>query len=57
MRRNDEWRLLSASIPKEKLMNLDNSFAVQVLQQAEEETQGWKMMIGGKWSTAGLATE
>ncbi len=30
-------------------MDLDNSFAVQVLKQAEEETQGWKMMIGGKW--------
>ena len=30
-------------------MNLNDSFTVQVLQQAEEETQGWKMMIGGKW--------
>ncbi|HUY02054.1 MAG TPA: aldehyde dehydrogenase family protein [Rhodocyclaceae bacterium] len=30
-------------------MNLSDSFAVQVLQTAEQETRGWKMMIGGKW--------
>lgn len=30
-------------------MSLNDSFAVQVLKRAEEETHGWKMMIGGKW--------
>ncbi|OIQ94199.1 2-formylbenzoate dehydrogenase [mine drainage metagenome] len=30
-------------------MNLSDSFAVQVLQTAEQETHGWKMLIGGKW--------
>lgn len=30
-------------------MKLDNAFALQVLKQAEEDTNGWKMMIGGKW--------
>ncbi len=30
-------------------MYLDDSFAAQVLQQAKDETHGWKMMIGGQW--------
>lgn len=30
-------------------MNLNDSFAIQVLQRAKEETHGWNMMIGGKW--------
>ena len=30
-------------------MNLTDAFGAQVLQMAEQETQGWKMMIGGKW--------
>ena len=30
-------------------MNLSDTFALQVLKRAQEETQGWKMMIGGKW--------
>lgn len=30
-------------------MKLDDPFALQVLKQAEEETRGWKMMIGGEW--------
>ena len=30
-------------------MNLSDAFGAQVLQMAEQETQGWKMMIGGKW--------
>ena len=30
-------------------MSLNDAFALQVLKTAEEETQGWKMMIGGKW--------
>lgn len=30
-------------------MNLDDSFAIQVLQRAKEETHGWNMLIGGKW--------
>lgn len=30
-------------------MSLTDSFAVEVLKKAEEETQGWKMTIGGKW--------
>ena len=30
-------------------MSLNDAFGLQVLKTAEEETQGWKMMIGGKW--------
>jgi betaine-aldehyde dehydrogenase len=30
-------------------MNLADSFAVQVLQRAQEDTHGWKMLIGGEW--------
>ena len=30
-------------------MNLNDAFGAQVLAMAEQETQGWKMMIGGKW--------
>jgi len=30
-------------------MSLSDAFGLQVLKTAEEETQGWKMMIGGKW--------
>jgi betaine-aldehyde dehydrogenase len=33
-------------------MKLTNPFALQVLQQAEAETQGWKMTIGGKFVTS-----
>ena len=30
-------------------MNLTDAFGAQVLHMAEQATQGWKMMIGGKW--------
>ena len=30
-------------------MSLNDAFGLQVLKTAEEETHGWKMMIGGKW--------
>ncbi len=30
-------------------MNLNDSFGLQVLRAAEEDTQGWKMLIGGEW--------
>ncbi|MDB5795443.1 MAG: 2-formylbenzoate dehydrogenase, partial [Noviherbaspirillum sp.] len=30
-------------------MKLNDEFGLKVLRTAEEETQGWKMMIGGKW--------
>ena len=30
-------------------MSLTDAFGLQVLKTAEEETHGWKMMIGGKW--------
>lgn len=30
-------------------MSLSDAFGLQLLETAEEETQGWKMMIGGKW--------
>ncbi len=30
-------------------MTLTDPFALQVLKMAEQETHGWKMMIGGKW--------
>lgn len=30
-------------------MSLIDAFGLQVLKTAEEETHGWKMMIGGKW--------
>jgi betaine-aldehyde dehydrogenase len=30
-------------------MRLKDEFGLKVLRTAEEETQGWKMMIGGKW--------
>src|SRR5207253_7597362 len=30
-------------------VNLSDSFGLQVLRTAEEETQGWRMLIGGKW--------
>src|SRR5436853_6598395 len=30
-------------------MNLNDTFGLQVLRAAEEETQGWKMLIGGEW--------
>ncbi|MEN3364720.1 MAG: hypothetical protein V7606_1994 [Burkholderiales bacterium] len=30
-------------------MSLKDEFGLQVLKRAEEETQGWKMLIGGKW--------
>lgn len=30
-------------------MNLTDAFGAQVLEMAERETQGWKMMIGGKF--------
>jgi betaine-aldehyde dehydrogenase len=30
-------------------MNLDDAFGLQVLRSAEEDTQGWKMLIGGEW--------
>ncbi|HXD23319.1 MAG TPA: aldehyde dehydrogenase family protein, partial [Gemmatimonadaceae bacterium] len=30
-------------------MNLSDTFGLQVLRTAEEETQGWKMLVGGQW--------
>src|SRR5438105_2117109 len=30
-------------------MNLNDTFGLQVLHAAEEDTQGWKMLIGGEW--------
>ncbi len=30
-------------------MNLSDAFSLQVLRAAEEETHGWKMLIGGRW--------
>jgi betaine-aldehyde dehydrogenase len=30
-------------------MSLNDAFGLRVLKQAEEETQGWKMLVGGKW--------
>src|SRR4051794_27708956 len=30
-------------------MNLADSFAIQTLQKAKDETHGWKMLIGGEW--------
>ncbi len=30
-------------------MNLSDSLAIDVLQRAEAETHGWKMLIGGEW--------
>jgi betaine-aldehyde dehydrogenase len=30
-------------------MNLADSFAIEVLKKARDETQGWKMLIGGQW--------
>ena len=30
-------------------MNLNDAFGLQVLRTAEEETQGWKMLIGNEW--------
>src|SRR3954469_20576148 len=30
-------------------MNLSDAFGLQVLRTAEDETHGWKMLIGGKW--------
>ena len=30
-------------------MNLDDTIGLQVLHAAEEDTQGWKMLIGGEW--------
>ena len=30
-------------------MSLEDSFAVEVLQRAKDETHGWKMLIGGEW--------
>ncbi len=33
-------------------LQLDDPFALQVLQTAEQETQGWKMTIGGKFAAS-----
>jgi betaine-aldehyde dehydrogenase len=30
-------------------MNMNDTFGLQVLRRAEEETHGWRMLIGGKW--------
>src|SRR5579859_5449305 len=30
-------------------MNLSDTFGLQVLRAAEDDTQGWKMLIGGEW--------
>ncbi len=30
-------------------MKLDDTFGLEVLRTAEEETHGWKMLIGGRW--------
>ena len=30
-------------------MSLNDAFGLEVLKKAEQETHGWKMMIGGKW--------
>lgn len=30
-------------------MSMTDEFGLQVLKKAEQDTQGWKMMIGGKW--------
>jgi betaine-aldehyde dehydrogenase len=30
-------------------MNLNDTFGLQVLRSAEDETHGWRMLIGGKW--------
>lgn len=30
-------------------MSLNDPFALQVLKRAEEDTRGWKMLIGGNW--------
>jgi betaine-aldehyde dehydrogenase len=30
-------------------MNLSDTFGLQVLRTAEEETHGWKMLVGGRW--------
>ena len=30
-------------------MNLDDAFGLQVLRAAEDDTSGWKMLVGGKW--------
>jgi betaine-aldehyde dehydrogenase len=30
-------------------LNLNDTFGLQVLRAAEEDTQGWKMLIGGEW--------
>src|SRR4051812_8035604 len=30
-------------------MNLNDAFGLQVLRSAEQDTEGWKMLIGGRW--------
>jgi hypothetical protein len=30
-------------------MSMTDEFALQVLKKAQQDTEGWKMMIGGEW--------